>query len=223
MKIHIILFNSLMLAQSFSCDNSNNEISKIEIKERIKSFKSILSVKNDDKHIMCSDTINYKNYFIKISSFQSDSLINEPGNKLQYKYPMLKQIFGLYRNGQLINSFTVPIDKQSFLLKNGLEVEIQNQLLYKIGVIEGENETLFFLESFGGCNSCESIQILVDLKGEIKVLQYIDSKEKHSNEIGNYINEMKAINFDIRLYETNNFRSKDLFCNDDTFELFLGL
>ena len=212
-----------MLAQSFSCDNSNNEISKIEIKERIKSFKSILSVKNDDKHIMCSDTINYKNYFIKISSFQSDSLINEPGNKLQYKYPMLKQIFGLYRNGQLINSFTVPIDKQSFLLKNGLEVEIQNQLLYKIGVIEGENETLFFLESFGGCNSCESIQILVDLKGEIKVLQYIDSKEKHSNEIGNYINEMKAINFDIRLYETNNFRSKDLFCNDDTFELFLGL
>ena len=230
MKTKIVLFIFLAFFINLSCNKSRKPFESVyslfnyEIikKNEVKSTKEKL-IKYIDNQTKCYDTIICNKYYIRIISFPSDSVLGEPGNKIQYKYPMMKQVFELYYNQQLIKTFEIPMEKQKYKLKDGGEVKIQDQIFHNIGVIEGKNDTLFFIEGFGGCNACESSNLLVDLKGKIRVFQYIDAKYKHVKEIGNYTTEMKKIGFDLRKYETNKFRTNDLFCNDDTFELFLGL
>lgn len=231
MKTKIVVFIFLAFFINLSCNyklrkpfTSVNSLfySEIVKKIEVQSPKEKL-IKYNDNQSKCYDTIICNKYHVRIISFSSDTLLDEPGNKIQYKYPMMKQVFELYYKQQLINTFEIPIEKQEYKLKDGGEVKIQDQIFHNIGVIEGKKDTLFFIGGFGGCNACESTNLLVDLKGKIRVFQYIDAKYKHVNEIGNYTTEMKKIGFDLRKYETNKFRTNELFCDDDTFELFLGL
>jgi hypothetical protein len=204
MKSLVIFFATLVLLAGIMIFNIN-------LKYHNKNLHPINIQLDSLNSVKYFDTINYKDYTLKVVGFPIGVISKEISEKFQYRNLVSRQEIQIRKEGQLLSTIALPTPKTFVKLKNGQKYYISNSLIDEIGIVKGEKGFYFYVSGFDGCNTCESYIGLISEKGNLEVLYFSDSKRKKVDEIGSLQNCLDKINFSINDFYSQKFRINKLF------------
>jgi hypothetical protein len=178
-------FKILMLAIlliTYSCGNNRTEfiVATDQIKDRLQSetdtvitaklkeqYKPLVVVKGDTTII--GHEISSGEYTMKVVTVSlNDSVTIEP----KFNPVILSQTLKFYKNGALIKE-TKSIAKSNVrVLSSNKKMNILENVIYKIGNIQGEKGSIYTVTGTGACNACNELNVLYSLDGEVKFCFY---------------------------------------------------
>jgi len=175
--------NILVLFLIFSCRHSSKIDNKLisEPKDSLKILKSnyIDSIEVDRVNTIISingDTIIkeqhfvYKEYMFKIKTIcLNDSVVDEDP---KFNPVVIGQKLFFFKNNSLVNELDNPAKYSERILSSGKSTKIVENVIYKVGVLEGEKGSVFYFEGTGACNACTELRAFYTLVGKIEFCFY---------------------------------------------------
>lgn len=217
LKIIIILF-FFILFQTFKINTENN----ISYKKIISQINAI----NNSKYInilLEKDTIIYNteikggdySLIIKTSRI-NDTLydIYQKGysfsyfnsNQINY-YVITNQILNFYFKDSLIKTTQHNVKKNIKKFKNGKQVRVLENEITNISFIHGQNGDLYYIEGYGGCNTCSEYFAFYSLSGDL-LWDFYSIKDYSNNQWKNLIKNFYQITDD---YQINTSKNREYF------------
>jgi hypothetical protein len=149
--------------------------------------KSFLVINPDNKKSFTYKTkIQSSNYSLSIATTcLNDSLSPDEAG---YTYPVTRQILIFKYKKSILNSFNHPVLNCKRELKNGKKVEALENEIIQIGILQGKNGVIYYVEG-NSCNACSEFEGFYSLRGETLWCNYTHNKisnEQWVRSVNNY-------------------------------------
>lgn len=160
----------------FSCNENtksiNNEFSGTKDSSELLAIKEVNSVEVDKantKTTIKGDSIVkeqgfvYKEFMFKIKTVcLNDSVMEDP----KFNPAIISQKLSFLKNNVVVKEMESPARHSKRKLSKGKSTTILENIIYKVGTLEGENGAVFYFEGTGACNACTELKAFYTLEGE---------------------------------------------------------
>ncbi len=208
--LNISTFIAFITIMFFSCTTNSGESKNIRISKKsrvnvdsnktnsVKYLSNNVEIKTDTT-ILSSGF----NKIILLSDYVVDSL-NE--SESIYFFPLiLNQKINLFYQNKLIYSKNHAVKKIEVKDKHNKKIKILENVIYQIGIIEGQKESFFCIEGYGGCSSCTEYSEIINKNGNTIFLLFYDEKKVYQSK-GNLINVLSENGIDQKKYRSGNYK-----------------
>lgn len=181
-----VIYLLMFTAQLFNCCstglNKSSENSIIEQymdstdinKNLINNHKARI---NSDSVLISNSKISNDGYLLNVKSFYKKEIVNFKNERID-KVVLKQELLFLLR-GKELNKFEYPVKKLKVINKKGNTFEVQENFIYEISIINGQNSWLYKITGNGASDRQSEFNGLYSAEGKLLWSSYASNNSKN--------------------------------------------